>query len=353
MSVLELFSKLEQQAKEAQSSVQEYQVALARLEGEQQADRRILDILLPYVERTDTLPCPVCGKPMTVDERESAIQHVKANLDRIIEGRERLTLLQDEARRVLVGLEEQIRSLRELRNFLAHVSFQSVDHSANVADLQDTVKLQLGEFQDHLEDLRRQARAIEEDVAGLESERAEYMTSQSRIQNLGYISLAEAREALVGLEIRSLTLRAARRAAQDTLAVQRNVDMEAIYAQIAQVWEAFLGRKGWRFQLDSKGMPLLEDDRGRQFDLSQFSGGEKTTLMVILHTIIARHFSRSDFLLIDEPLEHLDTVNRRSLIRFLVSAYHRNAFNQMIITTFEESLIRKHTGEEWVSVIHL
>lgn len=353
ISVPALFSKLKQQAEGAQSSAQKHQIALARLEGEQQAYQRVLDILLPYVGHTDTVPCPVCGKPMTVDERESVIQDIKANQGRITEEQKRLTMLQDEARRASDELEEQVESLRELRNFLTHVSFQSVNHSANITNLPDAVRLQLSELQDRLEELRQQARAIEEGIAGLESERAEYMTLQSRLQNLGYTALVEAREALVGLETRSLSLRAARRAAQDTLAVQRNVDMQAIYAQIAQVWEAFLGRKGWRLQLDSGGMPLLEDDQGRQFDLSQFSGGEKTALLVILHTIIARHFSRSDFLLMDEPLEHLDPVNRRSLIRFLVSAYHRNAFNQVIVTTFEESLIRKYIGAEGVSVIHL
>ncbi len=80
---------------------------------------------------------------------------------------------------------------------------------------------------------------------------------------------------------------------------------------------------------------------------------EKTALLIMLHTIIAHHFSRSGFLLIDEPLEHLDPINRRSLIRFLVGAYRRGSFEQAIVATFEESLIRKYMSEEGVNVIHL
>ena len=76
-------------------------------------------------------------------------------------------------------------------------------------------------------------------------------------------------------------------------------------------------------------MPTLQDGEGRQLDLSQFSGGEKTALLIMLHTIIAHHFSRSDFLLIDEPLEHLDPINRRSLIRFLVGAQPQPAQQQV------------------------
>jgi ATPase subunit of ABC transporter with duplicated ATPase domains len=129
--------------------------------------------------------------------------------------------------------------------------------------------------------------------------------------------------------------------------------MGAIYAQIARVWGAFLGQDNWHIQLNNEGNPVMQDGQGHQFDMSQFSGGEKTALLVMLHTNIAHHFSQSDFLLIDEPLEHLDAVNRRSLIRFLVGAYRRRSFQQAIIATFEESLIRKYMSEEGINVIHL
>ncbi len=171
---------------------------------------------------------------------------------------------------------------------------------------------------------------------------------------MGYATPEEASEALVELEVRSLSIRAASEAAQQTLTAQRNTDMESIYAQVARVWSVFRGKEdAWRVQLDDEGTPTLEDSSGRQFDLSQFSGGEKTALLIMLHTIIGHYFSKSDFMLIDEPLEHLDPVNRRSLIRFLVTAYRRGVFKQAIIATFEESLIRKYMSEDGVNVILL
>jgi DNA repair exonuclease SbcCD ATPase subunit len=250
-------------------------------------------------------------------------------------------------------LKEQVEGLRELRNFLAHVSLRAVSSSAKISDLQEIVKSESQQLQDRLQDLQKQAGALEQTIADLEKKRAEYVALQSRLQSLGYTSLEGARRALVDLEVRSLSLRAAKQAVQDTLAVQRNIDLKEVYSQIARVWETFVGREGWNLQLDGKGMPVLSDGKGREFDLSQFSGGEKTVLLVILHTIIARHFSRSDFLLIDEPLEHLDAVNRRSLIRFLTGAYQRESFNQLIITTFEESLTRKYMSDEGISFVHL
>jgi DNA repair exonuclease SbcCD ATPase subunit len=96
---------------------------------------------------------------------------------------------------------------------------------------------------------------------------------------------------------------------------------------------------------------MTNDGEQIRLDLRQLSGGEKTALLIQLHTIMAHHFSQSDFLMIDEPLEHLDPVNRRSLIRFLVDAFHHQIFGQAIIATFEESLIRKYQSNEGVNIV--
>jgi exonuclease SbcC len=352
-TVLALFSDLEQHAEEARSGAQAHQMSLARLEGESQAYGRVRDILQPYFGRDETVPCPVCGKPMTAGERERVLSEIRQNLDRITEDRKRLKALEEQSKRLHAVLKEQADGLRELRNFITHVTLRSVKDGARITDLQAVAQTESKRLGTHLQNLEREADALEQGIAGLEKERAAFLTLQSQLETLGHGTMTGARDALIRLETRSLSLRAARQAAENTLSQQRNVDMEAIYSQIASVWQAFMGRGGWQLQLSKGGMPILEDDQGRQFDLSQFSGGEKTALLVILHTIIARHFSNSDFLLIDEPLEHLDPVNRRSLKRFLVSAYHRGAFKQAIVTTFEESLIRKYVEQEGVSVIHL
>lgn len=350
MPLLALFEQLDSESQEAQSIAQECQMSLAHLQGEQSAHQRIVDILGPYAGRAETLPCPVCSKPMTSNEREVILNEIQANMSHTIDEMKEIDLRRSRAEQAANRSRMQLENLRELRNNLTHVHFQSIDSGATLANLVDVTRLQQAGV---LPKLQERASALERQISELESEKAEYLSAQRRLQNLDCASPEEASESLVGLEIRSLSLRAASRAAQDTLTTQRNTDMEAIYAQVARVWEAFLGKDGWSVQLDGNGMPLLQDDKGRKFDLSYFSGGEKTALLVMLHTIIAHHFSKSDFLLIDEPLEHLDAVNRRSLIRFLVGAYRRNSFKQAIIATFEESLIRKYTSEEGIHVIHI
>ena len=57
--------------------------------------------------------------------------------------------------------------------------------------------------------------------------------------------------------------------------------------------------------------------------------------------------------MIDKPLEHLDSVNHRSFLRFSVNVHRADSFQQGIITTCEGALIRKYTAEEGMSVLLL
>lgn len=349
-----LFMELEQQLQETQENVRQQQIAQAHLAGERTGYQRVLNILSPYAGQIETLPCPVCGKLMTNSERERVIQEIEGNLQRLDQELQRLNQHQTETEAIQDKLTQQIAGLRELRNNLAHITFQSVRSEATVAELQQITRVQqVARIKDELLQLQEQVEQLQMKLSDIESEKANYLAIQNRLRNMGYSSPKKATDTLVGLEVRSLTLRAARQAAQETLTAQRNLDMEAIYAQLARVWGAFADSQSWRIELDRQGMPSLENQNGRQFDLSQFSGGEKTALLVILHTIIAHHLAKSDFLLIDEPLEHLDPINRRSLIRFMVGAYQRNSFKQAIIATFEEALIRKYMSDEGINVIHL
>jgi len=149
-----------------------------------------------------------------------------------------------------------------------------------------------------------------------------------------------------------LSIRAASQATEITLATQQTTDMHSIYQQIAGLWSTFTGIDGWIVEMDMQGYPaVINPENGLKLDMRQLSGGEKTALLIMLHTIIAHHFSKSDFLMIDEPLEHLDPINRRSLVRFLVEAYQHNVFGQAVIATFEESLIRKYQSVEGINII--
>lgn len=351
--VVQLYNELEQGLTHAQEALQQNQVTQARLEGEQSAYQKILDLLVPYAGRAETLPCPVCGKPMTSGERDKITQDIQSNIQHTQEELASLRAQRTDFTREHDTLRARVSSLRELRNVLAHGTFRSISSESSIANLMESTQSQQTRFQSESRNLEARAKQVEQEIAESEREKSQYLAIEQSLQRLGFDSPEQAREAIVALETRALALRAADRAARETLTRQRNVDMRSIYTQVARAWESFAGQGTWQMELDDAGLPILQDQQGRQLDLSQFSGGEKTALLIILHTIIAHYFSKSDFLLIDEPLEHLDPINRRSLIRFLVEAYNQGMFKQAVIATFEEALVRKYMSNKGVNVIHL
>lgn len=352
-SIVGFFNQIEEKINHLDLDINQMNLSLAQLEGEKKAYQRIVEILEPFREALETIPCPICRKPLTVDERENILEEIKTSISTIERSVGELSKRRELAQVERQGFKEQAKVLGELRNSLVHSNFpERIDPDINFSLLYERVTdTASSSQQDHTLEQKRQE--IEDRLAELENYQAEYLAIKNRLQSLGYNSPEEAIESLVGLEIRAMSLRAASQAAQQTLINQRNVDMQSIYTQIGHLWEAFTGEGSWQIELNKEGIPTLQNELGQTFDMSQFSGGEKTALLIMLHTIIAHNFSNSDFLMIDEPLEHLDPINRRSLIRFLVQSYRKGIFKQAIVATFEESLIRKYMSEEGVSVSHI
>lgn len=344
------YASHEQELDRLSQKRQEVELHIARLEGEMQALRRILSVLEPYQNHADTLPCPVCQKPMTEPERHAILHNLQANQETMARETQDLRDIQRDMQADLESLRGRLALLKELRNALAHSTLPDLRPTSTLGDVFTAVSKE-DEIRAYLGELEQQRQEIQRRLSELQTQQAEYLAIQKRIVEAGFQAPEEINETLVSLEVRALSIRAASQAAEKTLVAQRDADMQAIYAQVARLWGAFTGEDNWQVALDGKGLPTLQNELGRSFELHQLSGGEKTALLIILHTLIAHRFSRSDFLLIDEPLEHLDPVNRRSLIRFLVESYQQGLFKQAIIATFEETLVRKYLSQDGVHVI--
>jgi len=138
--------------------------------------------------------------------------------------------------------------------------------------------------------------------------------------------------------------------------VRRQRDSELrkkIYAQISQIWSIFKGEEGWNVRLDKNALPLTERESFK-YPFPLLSGGEKTALLVVSRMVLSRLFASDvDFLLLDEPFEHLDQRHRRSLLRFLFECCSKNIVNQLIVTTVEESLVRSFGDLETAKLVSL
>lgn len=351
--VLSYFDQLQERVRDAESHATEIAFVIARLDGQDGAFQRILSLLEPYQDSSDTVPCPVCQKPLTRSERQSILETIKNDIETLKQERQRRLQQKQIAQNQTQAFQEQVSRLQSLRNILAHTELPGVHPAQPFDKIADAVANLTSEEENvRIAELEEKQKTARRYLADLESHRSEYHAIQKRLNDFNYRSPEELDDEIVRIEIRMLSIRAALRATEATLRDQQNTDMRIVYEQIADLWSSFREEEGWGVRFNAAGFPVIHNsEMETELDLRQLSGGEKTALLVMLHTIIAHHFSRSDFLLIDEPLEHLDPINRRSLIRFLVDAYRYNVFGQAIIATFEESLIRKYQSIEGVNIV--
>ena len=139
-------------------------------------------------------------------------------------------------------------------------------------------------------------------------------------------------------------------ALDSVLQEQKDENLDIVCKLISDLWQKFRPESKWQIALDNKGTIRVESEE-RMYDFTHLSGGEKTVLLVLARVILCKvQSTKIDFLMIDEPLEHLDIRNRRSLLNFLVSACRKGIIRQMLVTTFEESLIRKYYEGEMTKI---
>jgi DNA repair exonuclease SbcCD ATPase subunit len=133
---------------------------------------------------------------------------------------------------------------------------------------------------------------------------------------------------------------------------QRDEGIKPLYLALAELWKRWRPEHEWTFKFDTDGRIELESTN-TSLTFSQLSGGEKTVLLILSRVLMLGFLSKMDFLMIDEPLEHLDVRNRRAVLNFLVASTKCGLVQQAVVTTFEESLIRKYLDGQNSNTVYL
>ena len=330
-------------------------MTIARLEGQEQAYHRILELLELYEHNIETVPCPVCRKPLTLGERNHILAEIHAEIAILQRQRDNRRRAQDELSKAKDVLQKQMHSLQPIRNRIANAELPGINTQMSFREITLAVReLIKEEAVKRQEYLTQERSTVNTRLRELEAYQSDYLSIRKRLQDFGFDSPEALLGELVRIEVRLLSIRAASQATETTLATQQRTDLRSIYQQIAGLWSNFTGIDGWGVDIDMQGYPfLINAEHGLELDLRQLSGGEKTALLIMLHTLMAHHFSKSNFLMIDEPFEHLDALNRHSLAQFLIEAYQHQVFSQAIIATFEAELIQKYQSTENVNIFRV
>ena len=256
--------------------------------------------------------CPVCRRPLDPDDVQTARETHETDLAALDA---ELTSLDDA---------EPQRLLDEVRRLRARLASEPAPGDAppepEDADPEDEAVARFdaavataAERRGILEEARRRIEAAD--------------AAQVELQGL---TSAFARSA--ALEAATAALEAARQRVLDE-------SIEPLEDLLAENWrKLFADRPGVGLQGDGTVSRRIGD---ADLAYEHFSDGEKMVAQLILRVLVLRATTRLGFFWVDEPLEHLDPDSRRALAVLLAQAPEDPSFPQVLVTTYEEPLVRR------------
>jgi DNA repair exonuclease SbcCD ATPase subunit len=259
--------------------------------------------------------CPVCRRPLDAGDVEVA----RASHEQELAALEADLALLDEAGPVrLVGEVRQLRSRLANEPTPGEPPPQPDDEDSPAAEPEA-----VGRFEAAV------ATAAERRAILNEARRRREAAESARVE---LEAVTTAFERAAALEAATHALEAAR---QRIL----NESIEPLEDLLAENWRTlFVDRPGVGLQGDGTVSRRIGSE---DLEYEQFSDGEKMVAQVILRVLVLRATTRLGFFWVDEPLEHLDPDVRRALAVLLAQAPEAPSFPQVLVTTYEEPLIRR------------
>jgi exonuclease SbcC len=316
------------------------------LSSQVESQEAILKLVEPLERELREVPCPVCKRPLSI-QMMGAIQEESRSL--IAE----LEKTKDETSAQLPAVDERTREVATLSARL-----RGIQTTARLLKEEEPRTLSVPTLQEYLAGLEEQLQSRQEELHKRERRRTE-LDQQIRKLDAEVSELAKRADEQEMLRKRQSLIRATkgefvaqlfRESLIGAMDEQRRVLLEPLTQELSFMWSAFMGKNVEVVLKDDASVGILDHRTGTSLGFPQLSGGEKTALLIFTQIMLSKYFSNADFMLIDEPLEHLDARNRWALIKFLVDSCRAGYPRQLIVTTIEEPLIREYLHDAQVTV---
>lgn len=339
---------LESRERDALGELDKVKAETSTLEARIDLQQDVMRLIEPVEEGREAV-CPVCKRDLTPTESTQIHQECLITIRRLKQEQERKQATLSE----LVAATDRIRSRKKALAKMETWIRQSMETGAatlDVSHLQAQLKSLRERRQRKLEGIaelrRRQNGALEQATRHqLDLEILEARVSKERRQEITQTRIASFK----GQFVSELT----RDSLDQALTEQRTAVLDPLMAELSRELSRFLDMDVAARLTEDAQLAILHKETGREFDFRQLSGGEKTALLVFTQMFLCKYFSNADFILLDEPLEHLDPDNRRGLIDFLVASGQGGYPKQLIVTTFEETLVRQHFDARKTKITYL
>lgn len=313
---------------------------------------KMLLSVLTSAEKKKSVPCPVCKRPIHEIMAKELLSGIKKEQIVVENNLINLTKMLEDLNMSNETLKNNLSSLNELLLKLEQIP-EKIIGSIPALD-EALIRKKLQNLDKKLDNTNKKAESISQLYENLSKELEEKIekisTLRSELKQIGVKSKLDSR--LVSAYKGEIITEYLEQALKNTLTQQRDKNLVPIYKNISYLWNKFKPESSWQVELDDDGTMLMKEKGGKIY-FNQLSGGEKTVLLVLARALICKSLSDVDFLMIDEPLEHLDIRNRRSLLNFLVEASKKEVILQLLVTTFEETLIRKFYTNKNIQIIYL
>ncbi len=264
--------------------------------------------------------CPLCERPLSVDE-----------LNRIVRGKEcRIedleVLVKDLERRVgeirdriRIG-EERLEGLRRARDEMKHVLEDLRVLNGRLAEL---LKGYSGE---DLEDLRGR-------FEGLRVRRDRLIEERGRLRVVLESASGVSREDVVRAAHRWYFVKFMVKALERTIEEVARDRGGKLNDLVEEVWRSLSLRSHVRVAVDSDLRPSVELESG-VLGFGQMSASEKITLYLATRLAFLRLVGGLGFLVLDDPVEHLDEVRVKALYDVVDRAVREGWVDQVIMTSY-------------------
>jgi DNA repair exonuclease SbcCD ATPase subunit len=137
-----------------------------------------------------------------------------------------------------------------------------------------------------------------------------------------------------------------------TLQNQKNIYFQKVVNTLNKELSRFRMEEKYLVHIDDNGIPNVEvDNRNREF--THLSSGERTATYILTRMLLNNFIAKGDFIILDEPFEHLDIDNKKYLRDFIADAYKSNYMEQVIITTIQETLTRAFLQDSNTHLLYL
>ncbi len=290
--------------------------------------------------------CPICKRPLSA-EMVKDIENECVSMLADLKGRkeEKAGQLPDIDRSIqetdtnsqkLLGIKSRVSVIVEQEPRSLSVPVLE-SYLAQLVERRDAAKQEVAKLRIEAEETDKRMRSTEHEFAELskridQSQRLEMMRSLTCSTKGRYVS---------ELLLESL---------ESALAEQRRCLLEPLTEELSTVWSAFLGVEVEVSLKDDAQILIADESRRASLEFPQLSGGEKTALLIFTQVLLCKYFSSADFMMMDEPLEHLDARNKWALMKYLVDTTSSAHLKQLIVTTIEEPLVREYLDHEGVSI---